>query len=278
MDEILIVLVVYKCKFEESSTFKSICAYNQLHGIHSRWLIFDNSSVDVQNDYLEPDKWTKVILQSTGRNEGLPVHYNTAFTFAEKEGIEYLLLLDQDSIFTEGLAPYYQALSEQKEAIIVPRLITGNRMLSPSKYLLGRGFLSDNIIPGRYSLKNYSPLNSGSLIQTPIWRKAGGFNPDIKLDFSDYSFYTRVWKIGVDQFFVMDYDVTHELSSFEEDSLKIMNRFSIYMDDMISFSKELKGINRLLLFFWAGVHFMKVLIRTRFNKNVMSVYFSKLVK
>jgi rhamnosyltransferase len=274
MDEILIVLVVYKCRFEDSVSFKSILDYNRLNGIHSRWVIFDNSATVAQDVSFRYDEYTTINLRSTGSNDGLPLHYNNAFEIAKREGIRYVLLLDQDTHFTSGLTPYIEAISANEMNIVVPKLMAGNKQLSPSRYFMGRGFLSKSIPAGFYPLNAYSPLNSGSLINVSLWSLAGGFNGAIKLDFSDYSFFQRVQESGIHQFLLINYVVSHELSTYEKDVSKILTRFRIYVADMNAFLKECSRGKKLLLLFWGCAHFLKVLYRTGFNKNVAVIYFS----
>ncbi len=274
MNDILIVLVVYGQKFENTASFVSILRYNQENDVHSNWIVFDNSSQVSLDEQLTINENTHVHILSSGVNEGLPVNYNKAFNIAEQKGYRYVLLLDQDTELSEGLMPYCKAIEENRASVMVPRMLTGNKQLSPSRYRLGRGFVSQRMHGGIYPFEEYTPLNSGSLIRIDIWKEAGGFNNKIKLDFSDFSFYQRVQHSGIKQFLLIDYDVVHELSTFETDHSKIIIRFGIYMSDMKAFMRECSFFHQLLISFWANIHFVKVLFRTGFSFKVISIYFS----
>ena len=274
MNEILLALVVYKCRFEDAVSFKSICQFNTKHELKTTWLIFDNSSLLTIDKTIQFDAFNVVNLVSSGVNEGLSVHYNTAFKVAESKEIPYVLLLDQDTEFIAGTAPYIDAIPTISPLIVVPKVKANGMLLSPSKIIFERGFFTNDLTEGVYSLDKYSPINSGSLIHTQVWKAAEGFNENILLDFTDFSFYNRVKQKGIKEFKLIDYVLNQNLSTFEKDETKIIDRFGLYMSDLETYQKEKKIKGRILLKFWGTVHFLKVLLRTNFNLKVVNLYFS----
>ncbi len=277
MSDILPLLVVYKTRFEDTQTFKSLSAWFTMRRQKVTWLIFDNTPLKVLDETINFDEYNTVIVKASGNNEGLCIHYNAGFRYAKHQGIKRVLILDQDTTFKHGLDPYYETITQADYPILVPKIFIGNRLLSPSRLLLGRGFITEDISSGTYSLNKYSPVNSGALISVDLWEKAGGYNESIKLDFSDFSFFARAKKQGLDKFYVMKESVDHELSAYEKDDEKIIHRFDIYLSDIRAYLKEKQFPENLLITFWGVIHYLGVLFRTRFKLQVTNIFFMKFV-
>lgn len=277
MTDILPLLVVYKTRFDETATFRSLSLWFSKNQHKVTWLVFDNTPGKVQDETVFFNECNTVIIKASGRNEGLCVHYNTGFRYAKQHQFKRVLILDQDTTFTNGLTSYFNALAQADYQVMVPKIFTGSRLLSPSRLRLGRGFITNDIPSGTYSLGKYCPVNSGALITVDLWEKTGGYNESIRLDFSDFSFFARARKSGMDKFYVMQERVGHELSSYEKDDEKIVHRFDIYLSDIRAYMQEKRFPGNLYILFWGVIHYLNVFLRTGLKGQVTRLFFKKFI-
>jgi len=212
---ILVVLVLYQVNASGSPALKSLVQALGVTGLASqfRLLIYDNSpfrsfvtdAMPLPSSYIHDPA-----------NSGLTGAYNTALRLAEKEGHEWLLLLDQDTLITasylkELLLRLFELASNRHCVALAPRLLAKNETISPARVLRG-----GRLLPVDKTLSGITPweivaLNSGALLRVSAVRALGGFNPEFWLDYLDHWIFNRLHHAGY-LVYVMDAELQHKLS------------------------------------------------------------------
>lgn len=212
---VLVVLVSYQLEASSSPALISFLQALGETGLASqfRLLIYDNSpfpspvpdSMPLPSSYIHDPA-----------NGGLTGAYNTALRLAEKEGHEWLLLLDQDTVINASyLKEIWRRLFElahnRQCVALAPRLLAENEIISPLRVLWGGRWL-----PVDKTLSGIAPweivaLNSGALLRVSAVRELGGFNPEFWLDYLDHWIFNRLHHAGY-LVYVMDAELQHNLS------------------------------------------------------------------
>jgi glycosyltransferase involved in cell wall biosynthesis len=156
-------------------------------------VVYDNSPTPmVTESECINDNWTIHYIHDK-TNPGVSKAYNTGFRIAKKLHKNWFLLLDQDTFFPENaLVEYSKAIQENPGIFLfAPILISNNRIMSPCKYFLHRGYSVKKVKHGVCNFSMNSLLSSGMLIYVEAFKRVGGYNEKIRLDFADHSFIER---------------------------------------------------------------------------------------
>ncbi len=250
--EILFIIAAYKERFDKCNSYVSL-KKSYLNIVTSNKLniyIADNTDMPEwdYSDLKEADNRINLHYFKFN-NPGLSFVYNRGAEFAQNNQIPWLVLLDQDTILPlDFYEKYIQAVQEQNTIKIkVPCiLIDNNRILSPSKYKGYRSYLYNNLEEGIYSLNENSFINTGMLVNTEFFLKVGGYNENIKLDFTDHDFVHKC-KQYAEEFEVMDVTLIQDLSSITNNKDQALKRYSLYLRDLKEFKKNKKKQIMLLL-------------------------------
>lgn len=125
----------------------------------------------------------QIVLIKNNKNEGIAKALNQIIEFCSKKGAEWVLTLDQDSVcsdnFIKQMLPYTR---RDNIGIICPAVCDRN-----DKY--GKKYNSEI---------DYVPLciTSGSLINTEIWERIGGYDEKMFIDMVDFEYCMRLKKEG----------------------------------------------------------------------------------
>lgn len=230
LTNILFILVLYKIQLKESEAFTSLSNCLQESTFKVDIFIYDNSPSAILNieDILHEKFNIHYFHDKT--NPGVSKAYNQGFKLGQELNKQWLLLLDQDTIFPHNaLLTYCKALQENhKFSLFAPILVSARgNIYSPCNYFLKRGFPIQSIKVGPLRLINKSLLNSGLLINIELFEQVGGYNERLKLDFSDFDFIDRCQKI-IDSVFIINTRCIHTLSSHEESLNAALNNFTRY--------------------------------------------------
>ena len=224
-NKILIVIVLYKQSINNSNAYNSLKEYLIDYPI----FFYDNSpEYDKENEryFKLEDTYTHNPL-----NPGLSFAYNRAAQYASEKSYKWLLLLDQDTILPDSILDSYQRIiREHPESMLFApcvKIKNNDYFISPGKKILKRAVSKGRKIIGELSLKKYTAINSGLLINVNAYLKCGGYNNKVFLDFSDFQFFERFSKY-YDNFYAMDITLEQELSNNETDFNRLMNRFRIF--------------------------------------------------
>ena len=225
------ILVLYKCRLEQSISYQTItkslaCANKQ--GI---LFVFDNSPEMQTLNNVDFTIWKQVEYVHCPENKGLGIAYNEGAKYAQKHHIDWVVLLDQDTTFSENYVNQLNAAikSHTNIKLFAPIIRLKNQTpFSPTRYKHKRGY-SVKLTSGVYPFLKYSPVNSGMAINTQRFLEAGGYNPLIKLDFADYQFIEQFRRIEK-SFFIVDSVAIQDFSNEEKDIKKLQTRFQIYCE------------------------------------------------
>lgn len=211
MNKLAAVLVVYEKRIEATFTYQSL----QELGFNGNLLVVDNS----KNPQPAPAHCTYLHLE---HNPGVSGAYNRALVWAQQQGCEWLLLLDDDSSLPPEFFTHLHAALQSEYLWIAPRVKDQHGWLSPFYFENGRGKRPGNLSPG--AAGKLLPINSGTCIQ--VAKAQGvGFDEKLPLDFSDIDFFLRLGPAGL----VLSTTLTHALSGASKQALKsTINRFVIY--------------------------------------------------
>lgn len=215
--QLLIVLVLYRMSPEASPAFQSLVdAVKHVPASSLRSIVYDNS----------PEAHTvshvpfALHYHHDPSNPGLAVAYQFALEHASRDGIPWLLLLDQDTVVTPGyLAEALQTASEleplQEIGAIVPKLLEDSQVLSPH-WPHGKG--STRSFGDRDGLlePDVCVYNSGSLLRVKSICAAGGFPREFPLDYLDHATFARLRARG-QRVFLLHAALSHRLESKEVD-------------------------------------------------------------
>jgi len=261
IEDILFVLVLYEKELKNSESFNSIKSQLEKYNEKSFFYIYDNSKLphivnNNENIHIE------YIHDSS--NSGLSFAYNLASKYAFKLNKKWLVLLDQDTDFELN---YIKTLIESIKhnpniELFAPILtIDNNQLFSPCQFKLNRGFLIKNINPGKHSLTNFSPVNSGMVVKLDLFNRAGGYNEKIKLDFSDFQFIEKVKKFNSD-FYVIPSVNFQDFSNNEKNVVKLNNRFYYFCNGAKNFERN-TYFDSFLFFMVVSQRMLSLIIKTQ---------------
>lgn len=139
--------------------------------------IFDNKS-DNCDEVFQFDGTDNCTVFLNGENSGLPVSLNEGFRRALDMGASYALLLDQDSVVSEGMVASLANCMSESVGMVSPQIVDRNE---------NEGFSPSDIA---VSVKRV--ITSGALVRLDVWREVGGFDERIFVDWADYEFCANV--------------------------------------------------------------------------------------
>lgn len=257
----LFIIVLYNCNILESKSFISISLSLGSAKEKAFLFIYDNS--DRKQEISINDKcWDSVSYLHDCANSGISKAYNTGADYAKTLNVDWIVLLDQDTNFALDYVPQLNMASRKHDDIVlfapILELESGDRF-SPSRYK----FKQSNLVkldPGIYSLRKYSPVNSGLAIDLAAFNHVGGYLEKVKLDFADFQFIERLRR-KYTKFCLIDSTAIQDFSNDDLNVEKAIFRFKIYLhcakycyrrsliDDFLYFYTTIRHTTGLMLKF-----------------------------
>lgn len=223
--DILLVIVLYNEKLEEATTYKTLC----LDKREERVFVWDNSPISFYDKKELPQN---VIYNHCPENLGLSFAYNRAVEYAITNSIPWVLLLDQDTHFSDKAMKVYRKsiLDNPTANIIIPQVCINNKTyISPVKGNILMARPKTDVSSGFIDLSKYYFINSGLLIQTVTFMSVKGYNEAVKLDFSDIEFIRRLRKSKQNiEIFVMPYICVQNFSNLVHSKKEKIKRFELF--------------------------------------------------
>lgn len=212
--KITIVVVLYKQKPEDSKTFQTLKQTLFLQTEHLKdieLILYDNSPEINEFDHSKYEG-INISYHHDLRNLGIVTAYNYALDCANRNGSQWLLLLDHDTEVTcEYVNEVISIPALPKEVMaIVPKIKDGEKVISPM-YSHSLRPLKEEIPLTGIQEKPVTALNSGTLIQVSFINEIGGFNTSFPLDFLDHWLFFEIYAKGY-KVIVLDTTLEHELS------------------------------------------------------------------
>lgn len=273
ISDIQFVIVLYKCKLEDSVTFISLGSALEKEGTQTKadLYVYDNSPYIQENS--TQSEYFNITYNSDILNGGLSLAYNLAASYAKIENKKYLLLLDQDTNFPlHSLSVYLDGINSNTDIkLFAPILKIQNGMLmSPCKYANKWGKLINFIPPGIHWLEQYVPVNSGLCIRLEDYFLAGSYNENIKVDGADFQFIERFKKKADNRFCVLNLVIQQDFSLFETDLQNILPRFKIFLTDVQNFERA-NVVDHYYYGRIALIRTIKLLLQTK-KKKILEYY------
>ncbi len=221
---VLPIVVLYNVDFYETNVYRTLLSHFQ----GGRILLYENSP-EPQNRGYESDR---ICYHHDPFNGGVSAAYNYGASIAKQLGdVEAILLMDEDTRFeSDYLSVLQTAMGVHPEiSLFVPQVLyAGDQPFSP----ISRGIRKRRgtlLGEGLYSLKDYLPVNSGACIRIAAFEKTGGYNPEIRLDFADFDFFSRL--ADHDDRFYRVASKAHQSFSNEEKQLdRLFRRYQFYIE------------------------------------------------
>ena len=147
--------------------------------------LVDNASTELGAFKTEIRSNDRVVLIENRENLGVARALNQMCAEAERDGFEWILTLDQDSLPQEDmLKSFSKYIGDESVAIITPRYIDDNE---PETVMSA-------------SIKAFETVDrcdtSASLTRLSVWREVGGFDEKMFIDYVDFDFCTAVTEHG----------------------------------------------------------------------------------
>jgi rhamnosyltransferase len=177
-----------------------------------RVVVFANSPLDhpVSERAAAAASGAPVTFVTPGENLGLGRAYNVIIDLAVKDGAEFVLLFDQDSMPSEGMVQRLEDLAgelrgrREKPALVGPRPVKASG--EPFKVPRRRAKAED--LP---AVAVDFAISSGSLIALDAARAVGSFDEDFFIDAIDIEWCARAWDAGWSVWLGTDIPMTHRL-------------------------------------------------------------------
>lgn len=257
--KILCIIVLYNQSLYDTLSYKT-CIKSYLGTNDFKLFIYDNSTKPQHSQ----DEFDDIIYLSNPQNPGLSVAYNCGAKYASELGYEWMLILDQDTLFPDNryISVFREAYEENKTIkLFAPRAVAArNAHLSPS-YIFHHIPRSKKIALGAvYSISNMTLINSGLIINVSAFWEIGGYNENVFLDFSDHQFIER-FKTLFSDFFLLDYTIVQDFSDNEIDISKLERRFEIYCKCAVKYVK-IKLFDHIDFFYIVMKHAISLTLRT----------------
>lgn len=241
--DILLVTVLYNERIGDTRTYRTL-----LQGCENV-LVIENSPKPLNDGCNLPASWSYV---SFPQNPGLGTAYNYAAGFARQHGFEWLLLTDQDTSFPAGILEKYRTAVEANPSIdlFCPQVAIGEqRFMSPVPMVRYRCRIRHSAPVGMIDLGRFGIINSGMLIRLSAFEAAGGYRPEVALDFADFQFLERFRQV-TDKAFVINAVCRQTFSNEVQTTEQKMERYRLFCRSLRNFvcadSKDRKYIRRIV--------------------------------
>lgn len=255
---ILAVLVVYQKKIEATGSWAELSNLLNKRSddlfFLKHILIYDNT----KEPHAASVPSAQITYQHDPSNGGTAAAYTTAAKLASSLDIEWLLLLDQDTIIpTNFLKSASLKLKETHcldAAALVPYVRHCDSIISPAKITK---FGSINPLKRQEktnSAETLTAISSGTLIRSNVLLRMLPFPNELWLDYVDHWIFLQM-KRGSHTVVVFDADIEHDLSIKAPSELSLFRLESILSSEAL-FTKSLGRLARISFPFRLGKRFL----------------------
>lgn len=159
---------------------------------------------------------TKLI--SLHGNAGIAAAQNAGVSYALEQGAEILGFLDQDSVIDETLLEVLEtALDQLGECVAAPIAVEKETLKEYPVQRLGRwGYPKDLYAKGeKQPLRADLVISSGTMTRASVFRKTGGFDESLFIDFVDVEWCLRCKRAGIPVYVIPEAVLCHKIGSEE---------------------------------------------------------------
>lgn len=258
---ILPIIVLYNVDFHETNVYRTLLS----HVLGLKILLYENSQKPLNQQY----ESESVCYYHNPQNGGVSAAYNYGASRARRMGdFDAILLLDEDTQFESDFIMKLQAaLTAHPETnLFVPQIFyLGDLPFSPihREFRLKRGAILQE---GIYRLDKYLPVNSGACIRLSAFEKVGGYNPDIRLDFADFDFFSRM-AVFFNSLYCVSSTAYQSFSNEEKQVDKLYGRYQLYIEGARVARRN--PLIRTMVFVEVLRHTLALTVRTRRIKFIL---------
>lgn len=270
MSKIGIVTVLYNSEKVLDDFFKSLD--EQRFNDFSLYII-DNASSDnslKKCEYATLHKKYPIKIFNEKENWGIAKGNNIGISAALKDGCEYILLANNDTIFDSNvISLLYEGLLQEKVEMAVPKILfhdLGTIWCAGGSFSSWRGityhrgiYKNDNGQFDRNCLITYSPT-CFMLIKAEVFDKIGLMDEKYFVYYDDSDF---IWRAVIENKFKLAYIykpiVRHKVSSCTGGSLSDFSIYYLTRNNIYFIKKNITGIKRLLAIIYRKLAFYKKL-------------------
>lgn len=166
--------------------------------------LVDNGSgnIDEVLELLKEYKKSKISVICNAKNHGIAKALNQLASAAQKDGYEWLLTLDQDSVSPCNIIEEFEKyITYQDIGILCPVIYDRNK--------------GEEIKAKKGSIEIDECITSGSLLNIKAWNKIGGFDENLFIDGVDFDICYRLKKNGYKILCIQSVVLLHELGHIE---------------------------------------------------------------
>jgi len=229
LSKVLPVIVLYGQDFTNSHSIVVLDSYISDKSVLIDLFVYDNSPECKYEEQFRYHNFNVRYIHDPS-NAGVSKAYNSGANYAKAKSKEWILLLDQDTEFPANYIDSYEHAVKKNSGVnlFAPVLKTkSDQIMSPCRYFHKRGYWLKEIPGGNMDAEDYSPVNSGMLINLKAFFEVGGYNEKVKLDFADFQFVERYSKV-YGNFHVINLICIQDFSGFEKDFDKLKHRFAFF--------------------------------------------------
>lgn len=220
-------------------------------------IIVDNGSQNLSQIIKVIEELAQCELICNYQNNGIACALNQIMSYAHKDGIKWVLLLDQDSLCPLNLVEKYKGFIDYPNvAVITPRIHDINN--SKEEKFQGE---SEEIT--RF-------ITSGSLNSADVWSEMRGFDEKLFIDMVDYDYAFRLCRAGYRIIRINSIQLTHEIGEMTRFGL---GPFTICTYNHSAFRKYYITRNSLYISYIYPEYCNKLLMRLRILKRFFIVIF-----
>ncbi len=239
--KITMVVVFYRQRFKDSKTFCTLTStlLSRKESIKDiEIILYDNSPVKQEFTPLT-NEGIHISYIHDPRNLGIAEAYNHAWSKAQVNRSQWLMLLDHDTDLTDAFINEILSLPELTDdiAAVVPKISSENKMISPVFSHSLRPLLEERPVSGLQE-KPVMAINSGALIRVDFLNELNGFNLDFPLDYLDHWLFFEIYARGK-KVWLLDAILEHELSVMDYSRVSLRRYQSILHSEM-NFYKNYK--------------------------------------
>ncbi len=267
LDEVLFAVTIYRLRVIDSKAWISLENALAPFGQIALLFVYDNSPIAQElprSPLLTPQ------YEHDANNPGISAAFNAAYRFAKGRGKRWLLLLDQDTLVNAlAIAQYAAAVKAYpSHSLFAPIVVDSKGMLSPFRFRYGRGFRVSRLATAFLPLQEFRAINAGLLVSSDLFRRTGGYEEAIVLDFSDIAFLEKVKPI-CDSLGLVDAIIEQDFSGSNASNCSAdLERFKRYSEGALQFSRcfghplEIRWGTFLramkLTFQWRSLEFLRI--------------------
>lgn len=147
--------------------------------------VIDNGSLNVDAIQALIRGYTNVEFSCLHKNFGIAFALNRLMEAAQKNSIQYMLLLDQDSVAGEDMVMKLAQYCSPSVGIVSPVILDRNKNFATKD-------TSINSVVEVSAAARKGVITSGALTSVDAWRLVGGFDETLFIDYVDYDFNERL--------------------------------------------------------------------------------------